>query len=160
MKKIIIKGISFFVILIIMLIILSKIFIPKDNTLEAGMKENGLTQMYGEKENTIDLIVLGNSESFTSIIPMKIWEDTGYTCQICGYPGLVLPDTMKSLYDATRKQKPKIVVLEANVVFDEVSITVPFARLLQTVLVFGYRAVFLQRWGLRDFILIQIPLKA
>ena len=134
MKKIILKIFLFFLILLLLLIILSFIFTPKDNTEEAGMKINGLTQMYGEKENTIDLIVLGNSESFTSIIPMKLWDDYGYTCQICGYPGLVLPDTMKSLYDATRKQKPKVVVLEANVIYDDVAITVPFARIVQTVL--------------------------
>lgn len=134
MKKIILKILTFFIILLFLLIILSLIFRPKDNTIEAGMKINGLTQMYGEKENTVDIIVLGNSESFTSIIPMKIWEDKGYTCQICGYPGLVLPDTIKSLYDATRNQKPKIVILEANVIFDEVSITVPFARLIQELL--------------------------
>ena len=134
MKKIIIKDIIFFLILLILLILLSKIFVPKDNTDKAGMKVNGLTQIYGEKENTVDIIVLGNSESFTSIIPMKMWEDCGYTCQICGYPGLVLPDTMKSLYDATRNQKPKLVVLEANAIFDEVSITIPFSRLIQTLL--------------------------
>lgn len=134
MKKILLKVILFFIILFILLIITSFIFLPKDNTAEAGMKVNGLTKMYGEKENTIDMIVLGNSEAFTSIIPMKIWEDCGYTCQICGYPGLVLPDTMKSLYDATRKQKPKIVILEANVIYDEVSITVPLARVVQTIL--------------------------
>lgn len=134
MKKIIIKSIAFFVILFLILVWLSFIFKPKNNTEEAGMKVNGLTQLLGEEENTIDLIVLGNSEAFTSIIPMKLWEDKGYTSQICGYPGIVLPDTIKSLYDATRTQNPKVVVLESNVIFDDVSIAVPLSRVVQTIL--------------------------
>lgn len=75
MKKIILKIIFFFLILLLLLIGLSCIFHPKNNTAEAGMEINGATQILGEKENTIDIIVLGNSEAFTSIIPMKLWED-------------------------------------------------------------------------------------
>ena len=75
MKKIIFKIIAFFLIFFLILLLLSRVFIPKNNTEEAGMKVNGVTQILGEKENTVDLIVLGNSESFTSIIPMKLWED-------------------------------------------------------------------------------------
>ena len=75
MKKKILKIIVFFLILFLLLFGLSFIFKPKNNTEEAGMEVNGLTQMLGEEDNTIDLIVLGNSEAFTSIIPMKLWED-------------------------------------------------------------------------------------
>ena len=134
MKKNIIKSILFIAIIFVLMIILSFIFIPKDNTKEAGMKEFGAQKILGEKENTVDLIVLGNSEAFTSIIPMKLWEDYGYTSYICGYPGQVLPDTIKTLYDVTRKQKPKVVVLEADAIFDEYPLSVPLARVIQTVL--------------------------
>ena len=41
---------------------------------------------------------------------------------------------MQSLYDATKTQTPKIVVLEATVIYDDVSIVVPFSRIIQTVL--------------------------
>ena len=134
MKGKILKPILFILILLVIMLILSFIFIPKDNTEARGMKESGITAIYAEKENTVDLIVLGNSESFTSIIPMQLWEDYGYTGYICGRPGQVLPDTLKTLYDDTKKQKPKIVVLEATVLYDEYEISVPVSRVLQEVL--------------------------
>lgn len=133
MKKII-KSILFMVILIILLIILSYIFIPKDNVEDAGMRKYGASKILGEQENTIDMIAFGNSESFTSFIPMKLWEDYGYSSYICGYPGQALPDVVKIMNEVTKKQKPKVIVLEANVLYDEVPIVVPPSRILQTAL--------------------------
>lgn len=134
MKKIILKVIAFFIILAILLTITSNIFVPKNNTEEAGMELNGYTQLLGEKENSVDMIVLGNSESFTSIIPMKLWEDCGYTCYICGYPGLFFADTMRILYDSTKNQNPKLVIIEGNIIYDEGPLTIFFSRIIQEIL--------------------------
>ena len=134
MKKNILKFILFFTIILIIMFILSRIFIPKNNTKKAGMKENGITDILGEKENTIDLIMFGDSESITSVIPMKLWEDYGYTTFICGKPGQVLPDTLKVMYDTSKKQKPKAIVLETNLIYNDVSITVPLGRIVQEIL--------------------------
>lgn len=41
---------------------------------------------------------------------------------------------MKVLYNTTQNQSPKIVMLEANAIYDEVSIAIPFARIIQNVL--------------------------
>ena len=133
MGKKILKVVIFMLIFLILLAVLSYIFIPKNNTERAGIKESGITAIYAEKENTIDLIVLGNSESFTSIIPMKLWEDCGYTSYICGKPGQVMPDTLKTLYDDTKNQKPKIVILETTVLYDDYSLTVPVSRVIQEI---------------------------
>ena len=135
MKKIIFKSILFFVILALLLGYVSYVFIPKNNTLEAGiLAENGLVSLTGEKENTIDAVVLGNSESFTSLVPMKLWEDCGYTLHICGYPGVFLGDTIKILHTIAKTQKPKLVIVEANVIFDEGSLKIPLSRVIQEVL--------------------------
>ena len=37
----------------------------------------------GEKENSIDVIMYGDSETIASTMPMKIYEDYGYTMHIC-----------------------------------------------------------------------------
>ena len=133
MKKII-KICLFFLILFLMLIILSKIFIPKDNAQRTALKSYGSNNVLGEKDNTIDLVVLGNSEACTSIIPMKLWEDYGYTSYICGNPGQLLSDSLKTLQDVSKKQKPKVVVLEATSIYDKTSITIPIARAIKSLL--------------------------
>ena len=75
----IVKCISFILILLIILIILSYIAIPKNNSKEFGMENVEANGILGEKDDSIDIYVVGDSESFTSIIPMKLWEDYGFT---------------------------------------------------------------------------------
>ena len=59
MKKIIFKCITFLLILLVILIILSKIFVPKNNTKEAGLENKYIlaSGIYLEPENTIDVLV-------------------------------------------------------------------------------------------------------
>ena len=150
MKKII-NICLFFLILFIMLIILSKIFIPKTNIERTATKSYGSNNVLGEKDNTIDLVVLGNSEACTSIIPMKLWEDYGYTSYSCGNPGQLLSDSIKTLQDVMKRQKPKVVVLEATSIYDKISITIPIARAVKDLLPI---AEYHQRWKnltLEDF---------
>ena len=85
MKKIIIKAICFLLILLLILIILSKIFIPKNNTKVAGIPKNKVRE-YGvlaEPENTLDVIMIGDSEAYTSFIPLEAWNEYGYTSYVC-----------------------------------------------------------------------------
>ena len=134
MKKNIIKIILFFIILLIILAILSAILVPKNNTEEAGINNIQAMGILGEKDNTIDVIMYGDSESFASTMPMRIWEKYGYTFYVCGTSGQSMPDTCKIAYDTLKKQSPKIVILEADNIFNSVGITVPIARVINEIL--------------------------
>lgn len=50
-------------------------------------RDKSITGILTEKKDTIDVVVLGGSESYTSISPMKLWQDTGITSFICGQGG-------------------------------------------------------------------------
>lgn len=118
MKKRILKKalriISFLMLLIVMLGGISRIVSPKDNRYMHNSTANGFL---GEKPNSIDVLILGDSESFTSFSPMQIWRDYGHTAYVCGTSRQYVQDTYTFLENFTQSQKPKVVVLEANLLY-------------------------------------------
>lgn len=111
-----IKCIVFLGIFFAILCLLSKVFIPKNNTLEAGMgrRKQPASGILTEPENTIDVLVLGDSESFNSYIPLELWNQYGFTSYVCGTPAQRILNSYEYLQYAFNTQKPKIVILEAN----------------------------------------------
>lgn len=105
---------SFLMILVLMLGGISWIVSPKDNRNMHNTTANGFL---GEKPNTIDVLILGDSESFTSFSPMQIWRDYGYTTYVCGTSRQYVQDTYNFLVSFTESQKPKVVFLEANLMY-------------------------------------------
>ena len=114
MKSKVIKSISFIIILITILILLSLLFNPKNNSNEAGMHNRSANGILAEPDNTIDLMVIGNSEAYATIVPMELWNDYGYTSYICASPEQPLPLTIRLVVEALKHQKPKMIILEAS----------------------------------------------
>ena len=106
------SSIAFLLIFVILLIISSYIFTPKNNLKEFGMNDVSANGILGEKENTIDILVLGDSEAYSSVSPMQIWKDFGYTSYVCATSAQYLSYSETLLKQAFQKQKPKLVILE------------------------------------------------
>lgn len=134
MKTKIAKSIVFLFILLMIMIILSYIVVPKNNLEEFGISDVIANGILGEKDNSIDILVVGNSESFSSFVPMKFWEDFGFTSYVCGTPGQCLPDSMLFTYKTMENQSPKIVILEANNIYSLISVTDPFIKIVNYLL--------------------------
>lgn len=105
---------AFLTLLIVILGGISAIVSPKDNRNMHNTTANGFL---GEKKNTIDVLILGDSESFTSFSPMQIWRDYGYTTYVCGTSRQYVQDTYNFLERFTQSQKPKVVFLETNLLY-------------------------------------------
>lgn len=128
----------FFAGLIALFFIISRIFIPKDNTEEAGMEYVRANGILAEPPDSIDILVMGDSESYNSYSPLLMWKETGYTSFTCGTDAQKLTYTKTLLERALEKQKPKVVILETlaiyrpikldNVVLEELSSTFPVFR--------------------------------
>lgn len=111
------KIICFLVILLIIIILTSIFF---ENFKVINRSKVSVLGISGEYQNTLDYLVIGDSESYTSIIPLEIWKKNGYAGYICGTPGQKLNQTYDILSEALINQKPKVIVLETNAIFRKV----------------------------------------
>lgn len=85
----------------------------------AGMpgRYNSYVGIQKEQTDSIDALVLGDSESMTSISPMELWKSIGVTSYICGQSGQRISEAYYMLKHALDNQRPQIVLLETNMLF-------------------------------------------
>ncbi|CAM4222444.1 SGNH/GDSL hydrolase family protein [Erysipelothrix inopinata] len=100
------KFILFVTILGLILLVLSKGFSVKE-----------ISGIESEKENSVDYLVLGDSEAYTSISPMEIWNERGYTGYNLGVSAQTLQRGLDVFQKAIENQKPKILLIESNFIF-------------------------------------------
>lgn len=84
-------------------------------------RNKNIYQVRKEPRNTIDMVVIGDSLSYTSISPMKLWEDCGITSYIGGQPGQSIQESYHMLKSILKRQAPKLVILETHTLFREIS---------------------------------------
>ncbi|MFG6367106.1 MAG: hypothetical protein K1W16_01520 [Lachnospiraceae bacterium] len=105
-----IAVISFFVLISLVLMVTNEIvcakFIGDSTTIVKGF--------YAEKKNDIDLIVIGSSNSFCTIDPIVLYEEYGITAYDFGSSSQPMNISVLYLKEAFRRQKPKVVALEVN----------------------------------------------
>lgn len=94
-------------------------FAPKNNTSEAGMDNLEANGILGEKTDSIDVLIVGDSESYSSISPMQIWNEYGFTSYVCGTPLQKLPLTLQFIEQGFKHHSPKVVILETDAIFRE-----------------------------------------
>ena len=116
MNKILKSGL-FIIIFIIIYFIFSYLLLPKESVSKYGMYKTSLYEILGEKENTIDSIIIGDSLVYSSVSPMEIYNKYGFTVFDCSIPALILPDAYEYLKIALETQKPKVVIIEPNMFF-------------------------------------------
>ncbi len=112
--KNILKATLFIIILLLLIFFLSLVFshfrtVKGDNISVIGI--------IGEKKNSLDYLVLGDSETYTSVIPLELWHKYGYTGYVLGSPAQRLSQTKEILEESLKNQKPKLVLFETNAIF-------------------------------------------
>lgn len=113
------KECLFFLLLIVIFWTVSQLFNPARWGQEGKVNDRNksFADIQAEKKNTIDVLVLGDSESYTSISPMLLWEEKGISSYICGQTGQRMPEAYYMLKTAEKTQNPKVVILETNMLF-------------------------------------------
>lgn len=123
MGKNILRTFLFCLIFAVLFGIFSHVLIPKNNSEEAGIHDAWAKGFLSEPENTLDVVFLGDSELYSCVVPLKIWEDTGITSYTCGTSDQKLYQTESYLHRVFRTQQPKVVFLETNILYRDYSTT-------------------------------------
>lgn len=70
-----------------------------------------------EQKNTIDVLILGDSLSYTAFSPMQMWNEWGIPAFVGGQSGQTIQESYYMLKRAFENQKPRLVLLETNGIF-------------------------------------------
>lgn len=116
------RAAAFFLILLLLLDISSRFCTSvalKDSNKKVLDRVEIEAEFRKEVPNTIDLLVLGDSESFTSISPMQLWSEKGISSFVSWQSLQPLGETLHMLQVFTQRQKPKAVLFEAHSLFEQ-----------------------------------------
>ena len=132
------RVVAFVAGLIVILLAVSVVMTPKDNTERAGILSERAYGFLAEPESTLDVLFLGDSEGYRAFIPLQMWEEYGFTSFVCNTSSQQLYLTERILNQALEKQSPKYVILEtlilyryapySDVLMDRVSNALPVFR--------------------------------
>lgn len=109
-----IRAVSFVLIIAVILLALSPVFMPKTNK---GLKDKSAQGFLAEPENSIDVIFVGDSLTYSTFIPLQIFNEYGITSYVCGTPSQTLAYSEDFIKRSFENQKPKLVVLETDGIF-------------------------------------------
>lgn len=115
--KNILKSIIFIIILVLIIQIVGTLLLPRDAMKKYGYKNTMTYPILEEKENQIDVLAVGDSLTYSSVSPMEIWNQYGYTMYDCATQGMTVKEAYEYIKIATKHEHPKIVLLESNILF-------------------------------------------
>lgn len=111
------RSILFFGLLIVLMLVASRVFTPKNNVKDSALKSENVNGIKGENKDSIDVLILGDSEAYCSISPMEMWHKQGITSYVCGTSGQYIYVSYDILNDVLKDQDIKTVVLETNTIY-------------------------------------------
>lgn len=82
-------------------------------------KNDTMSEFYNEEKDSIDVLILGSSEAYSSFSPMQIWDESGVTSYNLSSASQSIPNSYYLLKEGIRTQHPKMVVLEIYTMYYE-----------------------------------------
>lgn len=116
------KIISFGAVVFAIILVLSALVDPAKTNAGVDKFDKVVIDASGEEEQSMDVVVLGDSEAYRSIIPPEMYEKYGFTTYIAGSPSQKTYQSCAMLEALLERQKPQICILEPNVLFRNYSL--------------------------------------
>ena len=118
-RKKIVRPVAFCAILLCLLMAASAVMsaLARTNTDLVQNRNKSMVELENEPADTIDVLVIGDSESYTTVSPMEIWDKEGIPSYVGGQTGQKIQESYYMLKKALKTQKPKVVAIETNIIF-------------------------------------------
>ena len=118
-KKIIGKRIILVVSLLVAVLVCSY-FAQHYIMTRLDVTQRRLQGFYMEEKNSLDMVILGSSETYNGYAPPKAYEKYGITSYLYGYQANPVTLWKYQLKEIERTQNPKVLIIECNgAVYDE-----------------------------------------
>ena len=85
---------------------------PKTSDPEGGLSNPNARGFYGEPKNSIDLVVMGNSNAYSAYSPMLMWKKYGIPSYVVAEGAQNIAETVNILEELLTCQKPKLIILD------------------------------------------------
>ena len=115
--RLVLRCVVFLLIFAVLIVITSYLFLPKNGKNNYRISDMAAYGIENEPKNTIDVLIVGDSETYSSISPMRMWEEKGFTSYVCATSGQFLFDSYDFVENALKTQSPKAIILETNAIF-------------------------------------------
>lgn len=112
-----VKSIIFVVLAVLGVAVLCVMFVPKTSDLAGGMTNPNARGFYGEPKNTIDLVVLGDSNAYCAYSPMVTWSKYGIPSYVAAEGNQTIVGAIDLLDEILTCQNPKMVVFDVNMLW-------------------------------------------
>jgi len=110
------RSICFVLVFLLLLTLSAQVFCPKGNGPEDGIHDHKQRSFLGEREDSIDVVVVGNSLGQCGFSPLDIWENYGITVQVCASGNQKLYQSYDFLKELLDYHSPRMVILEAHAI--------------------------------------------
>ena len=121
-KKHILTGVlkiaSFALVFALVLQVLSLTYFSKANSSEYSGTFSEAYSFLNEPDNTIDVIAIGNSDLYSALVPAKLWDKHGFTCNVISSPHQTVHKSYRMLETMYETQSPKVVIVEVDMLYD------------------------------------------
>lgn len=116
-KHNIVKATAFALVFILILGVLGVAFTPKRSDPGSGITNSNARGFYGEPKNSIDVVILGDSNAYSACSPMYIWNKYGIPTYVAAEGFQNVTGASNLLDEVLTCQKPKLVVFDVNMLW-------------------------------------------
>ena len=116
-KHNIVKAMAFVLVFVLIHGVLGVAFTPKRSDPGSGITNSNARGFYGEPKNSIDVVILGDSNAYSACSPMYIWNKYGIPTYVAAEGFQNVTGASNLLDEVLTCQKPKLVVFDVNMLW-------------------------------------------